>query len=175
MAFSSKSFTIEKTYSLPIEQVWKLLSDTDRLNQMIGLFSVQFTPVTNQKNRVFYREALAKVAGFIPLRWKEYPFEWVEKEYYVVERDYETGPLLRFRGGVELVDESSDRSTVTRVRLFAEFTPRNLIGLASIYVVGLNSMKNTMKYLDDSLQFFLQGKQQPIPLKKLALKLIMVN
>lgn len=147
MPLSAKKYVIEKEYPLPRSVVWRLLSDTDRLNRFIGLFPVEFKPAITEKGNVFFREALAKVAGVIPLNWKESPFQWVENEYYVVERHYHAGPLQHFVGGIEL----SDCVTGTKVQLFGEFTARNIIGVAAIPITGLKSMKNTMKYLDDYL------------------------
>ncbi|HUX22244.1 MAG TPA: adenylate/guanylate cyclase domain-containing protein, partial [Spirochaetia bacterium] len=61
----------------------------------------------------------------------------------------------QFNGGVRLMDGPSilpggERSTI--VHLFAEFTPRNILGMAAIPVVGQGSMKNTMAYLTDFLK-----------------------
>jgi adenylate cyclase len=154
MEFSAKKYVIEKEYPLTREAVWKLLGDTDRLNRFICLFPVQFSAAKKGKEDVFYREAVAKVAGLIPLTWKEYPFQWVENEAYTVERRYEDGPLKHFVGGIQLLD--SDDSLIegvsgTKVRLFGEFTPRNMIGKAAIPLTGLKSMNMTVKYIDDYL------------------------
>lgn len=148
MGFSTKKHVIEKDYQLPRETVWKLLSDTDNLNRFIGLFPVKFAPAKKRKREVFFRKALAKVAGIIPLTWEESPFQWIENEYYSVERHYLTGPLKHFVGGVELADSNEGYGT-TKVRLFGEFTPRNILGNAAIPITGVSSMRNTMKYMDE--------------------------
>jgi adenylate cyclase len=165
MPILPKKYVMEKEYPLERKTVWKLLSDTDRLNRFIGLFPVKFNDVTKKKGDIFYRDALAKVGGIIPLRWKEYPFQWIENEYYAVERHYHDGPLKHFVGGVELFDFNDNHGQRgTKVRLFAEFTARNVFGIAAIPVTGLTSMKNTMKYLDEFLERY-DGNQTYTPIK----------
>ncbi len=164
MDFSAKKFVMEKDYPLSRETVWNLLSDTDRLNRIIGLFSVKFKPANQLPGKTFYREALAKVGGIVPLIWKEYPFQWNKFENYMVERAYEGGPLKHFRGGVELEDTDiilSDGSKGTKIRLIGEFTPRNVLGIGAIQLTGVQSMKNTMKYVDDYLEAVQGEKHLP--------------
>ncbi len=164
MDFSAKKFVMEKDYPLSRETVWNLLSDTDRLNRIIGLFSVKFKPANQLPGKTFYREALAKVGGIVPLIWKEYPFQWDKYENYMVERAYEGGPLKHFRGGVELEDTDvilPDGSNGTKVRLIGEFTPRNILGIGAVQFTGVQSMKNTMKYVDDYLEAI--QAEKPLP------------
>lgn len=154
MAFSPKTYLLEKTVPLDRETVWQLLSDTDVLNRFIGLFPVVFSSAKKLNNEVFFREAHAKVLGVIPLSWKELPFEWIQNERYSVERHYLTGPLKHFVGGVELIDSETlleDGQPETTVRLFSRFTPRNVLGLAAIPINGLGSMKKTFAYLENCL------------------------
>lgn len=147
MNLLAKKYEFKKFYPLDKDTVWNLLSDTDRLNRFIGLFPVTFKDVTKNKNNVFYRDALAKVKGIVPLKWQEYPFEWVKYEYYDVKRDYYDGPLKQFIGGVELLEIDGG----TEVRLYAEFTPRNILGIMAIPLTGVKSMHNTIKYVDGFL------------------------
>lgn len=174
MDFSAKKYVMEKEYPLTREKVWDLLSDTDRLNRIIGLFSVKFKPAEKSPGKTFYREALAKVGGIVPLTWREYPFQWMKYENYMVERAYGGGPLKHFRGGIELEDADiilPDGSSGTRVRLIGEFTPRNVIGIGAVQVTGVQSMKNTMKYLDDYLQLFNDGKETSLGATKVKVNL----
>lgn len=147
MNLLAKKYEFKKFYPLDKDTVWNLLSDTDRLNRFIGLFPVTFKDVTKNKNNLFYRDALAKVMGIVPLKWQEYPFEWVKNEYYDVKRDYYDGPLKQFIGGVELLEIDGG----TEVRLYAEFTPRNILGIMAIPLTGVKSMHNTIKYVDGFL------------------------
>ena len=105
----------------------------------------------------------------IPLRWKEYPFQWTENESYTVEREYLDGPLKHFYGGILLSDSQlrcSDGSPGTSVKLFSSFTPRNLAGIAAIPITGVKSMKNTLKYLDEFLKKNDNNTLYDLPQKK---------
>src|SRR5262249_10355584 len=120
MQFKSRRCVVEQLFPLSPSQIWALLSDTDHLNRIIGLPSVTYqTPVIEPN--AFYREACTKFLGLIPVRWKEYPFEWVQPERYSVLRLFEGGPLQRFVGVIELLPASSG----TLVRITSEMTPRN--------------------------------------------------
>ncbi len=169
MKFHAKNYTYEQDYPLNRETVWKLLSDTEHLNRFIGLFPVQFSPAKKTGSQPFYREAFAKVGGLIPLKWKEYPFQWVENETYTVERHYFDGPLKHFYGGISLSDSDLtcvDGSIGTKVKLFGSFTPRNLAGVAAIPITGVQSMKNTMTYLNRYLQETHDNALLKLPQKK---------
>ncbi len=154
MSLPPRKYFIEKEFPLPREKVWELLSDTDHLNRVIGLFAVKPGPAVSGDGG-FVRTLAARVGGLIPLRWNEYPFKWTKNSSYSVVRRYLGGPMKQFHGGVQLRDgesvlASGKRATI--VHLFAEFTPRNLIGAAAIPIVGQGSMKNTMTYLSDFLR-----------------------
>ncbi|HEU5141493.1 MAG TPA: DUF5939 domain-containing protein [Bacillales bacterium] len=150
----AKTYKIEQEIPLPRKKVWDLLANTDHLNRLIGLFPIQYSlPQDNES--LIYREIRAKVAGMIPLEWREYPFVWTKFRYYAVERVYTSGPLKRFYGGVELEDAATilpNGEHATAVRLFADFTPANVLGIAAIPLVGKRSMKKTMDYCESYLK-----------------------
>ena len=50
----------------------------------------------------------------------EYPFEWERPRRFSVVREYAAGPLIRFRGGIELEPTQAG----TRLRSVVEITPR---------------------------------------------------
>ena len=86
----------EKVLPLPLAQVWELLSNTEHLNRTIGLPSVVYeAPVVTDDD--FYRHASIKLLGFIPVRWKEYPFSWVRYEHYSVLRVFGGSPGTDYR------------------------------------------------------------------------------
>src|SRR5665647_1229159 len=103
MAFSAKRHVYEEEFPLSRDKVWELLSNTDHLNRIIGLFPIRSSSFRYQ-NTDFIQELSAKVAGVVPMRWKEHPFQWVKGVYYNVIRDYRGGPLKHFFGGIELED-----------------------------------------------------------------------
>ncbi|MGI2327111.1 adenylate/guanylate cyclase domain-containing protein [Planococcus sp. YIM B11945] len=148
MELAAKKYSFEKEFLISREAAWKLVSDNDRMNQNIGLFPVKFSGAKIEDEGVFFREASAKVAGIIPLRWQEYPFQWEENKKYVVERRYYDGPLKSYTWGVELLDNPDGDDNKTIIRAFAEFIPRNVLGYGAISLIGVQSLKNTLAYVE---------------------------
>lgn len=154
-----KIYRFQKVYPLPRAEVWKLLSDTDHLNRVTGLFPVQFTE-TQYADRAMFRYAEAKTLGFIPLKWREYPFEWLKEQRYSIERVYEDGPLERVLWTIECKDIFLEGRQCTEVTGTAHFTKRNVLGQIAISLVALPSLKKIiMDYLD---QYIKENKNQTI-------------
>ena len=103
----------------PALDLWPFVADANRMDRAVGLPPAQFTrtprPEGGETVVGEYRMARILIA-----RWHEHPFEWQRPRRYSVVRDYDFGPIKRFFGGVELteIDEG------TRLKVFAEFTPR---------------------------------------------------
>ncbi|MFC4711689.1 adenylate/guanylate cyclase domain-containing protein [Planococcus dechangensis] len=146
MKLKPKSYVLEQEYPLEREMAWQLLADNNRMNDAIGMFPVAFQPAKTDANGVFYRKAAAKAMGFVPMEWQEFPFEWQEHEFYTVERRYLSGPLLYYVLKIELFDVQEGART--KIRLTAEFAPRNVLGYAAIQTTGLPAVKKIMGYLD---------------------------
>jgi adenylate cyclase len=163
MRWPVKRYSFEQEIPLPRNKVWELLSHTDRLNRFIKLFPVRFSPV---QPGVLFREATATTNGIINLQWKEYPFQWMKNESYSVERVYSKGPLKRFIGGVEMRDSETmleDGSFATRVTLYAEFTPANLLGMVGAIKSGRGQFHGTFDFLRSYLALEKQGKGNELP------------
>src|SRR5215471_573456 len=147
MQWQRRRFVVEQLFPLSASQIWELLGDTDHLNRTIGLPAVTYNAPVIEPND-FYRQASAKFLGLISIKWKEYPFEWVEPAWYSVLRLFEGGPLERFVGGIELVPES----TGTLVRIVGEVTPRNVLGLLVARVIGQKGVQDIMAYCQTALR-----------------------
>lgn len=168
MQWSTKRYSIERKLPLPRNKVWDLLSNTDHLNRVIGLFPVKFNPVQST-DKLIFREADARFLGFIPVRWREYPFQWEKRKRYSVERRYKEGPLSIVIGGIELIDAEEklpDGSYATRIRIFADFTPANLIGFIGAPLVGGISIYRTFKYAEKYLHNLMAGEIDAFPQTK---------
>ncbi|NOU96517.1 hypothetical protein GC093_25340 [Paenibacillus sp. LMG 31456] len=168
MLLPVQKHVFEQEFALSRQKVWELLSNTDHLNRVIGLFPIR-TQSFRFQTTDFIQELTAKVAGVVPMRWQEHPFQWVRNERYDVVREYRGGPLKRFFGGIELRDAETvlpDGSRATIVMLFAEFTPANAAGILAIPIVGISSMRNTMKYLHSSVKLAKQEKEYLLPQPK---------
>jgi class 3 adenylate cyclase len=131
-------YTMERVYPLPPGEAWALLADTDHLNRMIGLPAVEFGAP-----RDLVRRARARFFG-VPATWEEFPFEWIRERGYAVRRDFGTGPVKRFVGGVELEPDGGG----TRVRVFAELTPRNVLTRPLLRFVAAPGLRRTLAYCD---------------------------
>ncbi|MFD0678892.1 MULTISPECIES: adenylate/guanylate cyclase domain-containing protein [unclassified Paenibacillus] len=168
MSLPAQKHVFEQEFALSRHRVWELLSNTDHLNRVIGLFPIR-TKSFRFQTTDFIQELTAKVAGVVPMKWQEHPFQWVRNERYDVVREYRGGPLKRFFGGIELRDAEtvlSDGSRATIVKLFAEFTPANAAGIVAIPIVGISSMRNTMKYLHSCVKLAGQEKEYLLPQPK---------
>jgi adenylate cyclase len=115
---------LESQHVLPFppETVWPALSNTDWLNRSLGLPPVNYSvkPLaeggssTTARARIFGRE----------MRWREFPFEWLEPEFYRVHRVYETGPFREARLGTELIPQADGS---TQVLMYSEVVPRSAL------------------------------------------------
>src|SRR4051794_39315294 len=87
------------TYHLPapVERVWPILADTERLNRKVGLPP---TVVRAQGGApVRAARVRARMAGML-LEWDEDPFDFVEDQFYWVRRRILRGPIRQFNGGM---------------------------------------------------------------------------
>ncbi|KIL51254.1 hypothetical protein KP77_07660 [Jeotgalibacillus alimentarius] len=160
-----KQYVFKKIYPVSRQKAWELLANTEHLNRVSGLFPVDFSDTAFDDKKIF-RYANAKAMGLIPLKWREYPFEWVKEEVYAVERKYESGPIKRllwevaFKDSAELLDDGTFGTEITGT---AVFTPANLLGLAAIPSVGLSSIKEIMKYLDKYIEANVDSRYEKLP------------
>lgn len=144
----SKTISIEETrlVKLPIEVVWELVSDTNRLNRYIGLFPVNFTPFTTRTQQLI-RRAKGKVYGLVEVEWDENVFEWVRESYYTVERNYTKGPVVRviWKVSVTKVDEEETKLTLTGL-----FEYRSLLGNVALKKGIIPQLLQTFAYVEDA-------------------------
>ncbi|MFB1082826.1 adenylate/guanylate cyclase domain-containing protein [Jeotgalibacillus sp. JSM ZJ347] len=163
-----KRYIFKREYPIPRQKAWELLADTEHLNRVSGLFPVDFSEPALQERQLF-RYANAKALGFVPLKWREYPFEWVKEEVYSVERRYESGPIKLLLWEVAMKDSElqlADGTYGTEITGTARFTPANVIGQAAIPLVGLKSIKEIMKYIDKYIEANQHVDYEALPVKK---------
>jgi hypothetical protein len=132
-----------REFPVPPRQLWDALANTDHLDRWIGMPHVAFgSPAVTAD--AFYREATAGMGGFLRLNWREYPFEWVRDERYSVVRLFQAGPWNMFQGGVEI---RGDEKT-SRLRVFAELTPRTAIGWLLARTMVPKGIRHVLAYCD---------------------------
>lgn len=149
MSLQPQEFRLERDIALSRAQAWHLLSHTDHLNRAIGLPEVLFAPLPPDRG-VLFREASARLGG-VPMRYREYPFNWVVRESYSVRRAFESGPLAELVAGIRLRD-SEHIPGGTRLEATLRVTPANVLGVALAKAVAANSMRKTWKYVHDHIQ-----------------------
>ena len=118
------------------EQLWPLISDTNRFNRDTGVPSVEAVG----ESRGSTRRQLRLTTFGIPIEWEEQPFEWVRPERFGVVRLYAKGPVAELRVIATLTPR--DNSAGTRLVYEVWVTPKNLLGLLTIPIqVGLISKR----------------------------------
>lgn len=142
MAHTARTFKLEREVPLRREEVWELLANTDHLNRAIGLSVATFDPLPDDSTAV-HREARTKLAG-IPLRYREYPFNWIKYREYAVRRVYQGGPLAEFVGGIRLRD--GDDSNSTHLEVFADLTAANAFGALLLPALARRSLRQLLDY-----------------------------
>lgn len=136
------------------EQLWRYISDTDRLNQAAGLpqWAFHYVPETDggsrQMGEMTYR-------GW-HIRWEEQPFQWVTGRHYEVVRIYHNGPLKRFHTAVTL--HRQDEGTLLEQNVVAE--PRWAVFAPAIYFeIGWMSRRRFERAYHD-IETFLRGNSR---------------
>jgi class 3 adenylate cyclase len=102
------------------EAVWPLVTDTDRVNRLIGGNPVSYRPVEDHEPGVARFVATTRASGF-ELEYEEAPFEWQHARKFSVERRMRKGPLSRYLFSIAL-SPTPEGGTQMRVRL--ELTPK---------------------------------------------------
>jgi len=133
----------QREFPVPPRELWNVLANTDHVNRSIGMPHVLYGTLLVTVD-AFYREAAARLGGFLPLRWREYPFEWVRDQRYSVVRLFEAGPLDTLHGGVEIQGENQG----SRVRVFAEVTPRTAVGWLVARTMSHKGIRDVLAYCD---------------------------
>lgn len=106
----------------PPEQLWPFVSDTERINEALGLPSVTFTG--QQTPTGLKRTGSFQLAGMV-IEWEEHPFEWIEGRRFGVFREFSKGPFQWFSSAVNMELTSSGG---TRMTHSIRICPRNFMG-----------------------------------------------
>ena len=147
----------ERTYPMPVAEAWRLLADTDHLNRTIGLPSVEFSTLPDP----LVRRARAKAFGVVPVRWQEFPFDWIRERRYAVRREFEWGPIASIEVGIELVPSGPG----VTVRSYAECTRASTLGSLLRGVIRA-SVTDTLDFCDHYLARKEAGRADPVPVPR---------
>jgi class 3 adenylate cyclase len=114
------TFSKKITVHVPAEKLWSFLADTDRLDRAVGIPPISFTPDPNKKG---HNLAVTKFKGF-RLEYEEFPYEWVEPQYYKILRRFTKGPIEEILTGIRLTPKNNG----TEFETFTEIIPRTAVG-----------------------------------------------
>lgn len=120
-----------------IEQLWPLISDTSRVNRLIGLPpSKQVEPGENLAQIIHSRYLN------VPVSWHESPFQWVFEQWHEVERVFAAPiPVERVLTSTSLTAEGN----ATRVDLRVRLVNHNVFGwAASQLVIGRKMIRDVL-------------------------------
>ncbi len=129
----------ERTYEWQLdsspEELWPLVSDTNRVNRAMGLPAVEYStrPTENPDGtKASLRYGEIKLAG-IKIRWQENPFEWIEGRRMGVLREFEGGPFKWFMNVVELQPGAAGG---TLLKHTIRIAPQNVLGRVLANIEG---------------------------------------
>lgn len=157
MKNQSIRFEDARTYPMTVAEAWRLLADTDHLNRTIGLPSVEFSALPD----TLVRRARARAFGVMPVRWREFPFDWIRERRYAVRREFESGPVSTMVVGIELQPAGPG----VNVRSYAEASPA---GALTRLLAGAirSSVADTLKFCDRYLARKEAGQADPVPVPR---------
>ncbi len=133
------------------ESLWPYLSNTDRVNQAVGLPAVKYK--TFQDPKLGMRRIATVRAMGMTMEWEEHPFEWIEGRRLSVLRQFPSGPFHWFTNVVELNPQSDGGTLVVQT---LEMIPRNFMGkVFAKFQIGNKSERNfgrVYEKIDEYLQ-----------------------
>jgi class 3 adenylate cyclase len=143
------------------EQIWPLVSDTNRFNRDTGVPAVEI--IADQSGLRNARRRLQLSVLGIPVEWEEQPFEWVRPHRFGVVRRYSKGPMKELRVRVELAPRSStnqhgEAATGTKLIYEVSAAPANIIGMLAIPIqIGVISARNFARTIREYDQLVKHG------------------
>jgi class 3 adenylate cyclase len=130
------------------QQLWPLISDTNRFNRDTGVPEIETVSGAGKSLRNARRRLRLSTFG-IPVEWEEQPFEWVRPHRFGVRRRYTSGPVAELRVTAELIpqesvsEETDSKRTGTKLIYEVWAQPKNILGLIAIPIqIGLISARN---------------------------------
>ncbi|MGZ4357304.1 MAG: SRPBCC family protein, partial [Gaiellaceae bacterium] len=129
----TRSYRFELELDSSPQQLWPLVSDTNRFNRDAGVPSVEALGVGDNARR---RLRLSRFG--IGVEWEEQPFEWVKPRRFSVVRTYTRGPVEWMQTTATL----EERERGTRLVYDVQARPRGLLGPAAVALqVGVLSRR----------------------------------
>jgi class 3 adenylate cyclase len=140
----------------PPAVVWPLMADTARLNEASGLPLHNITETPRPDGSV-QTTGEAKI-GWVDLRWREIPVNWVANQWFEHDRIFDRGPLKFL--GAELHLEPSARGSRLTYKVSA--TPANWLGHLLLKTGFFPSVERSYSAMAASANAYAKGDGQQI-------------
>ncbi|HKO60938.1 MAG TPA: DUF5939 domain-containing protein [Pyrinomonadaceae bacterium] len=128
MAYREQNYRLEYTLKASREQLWPLVSDTNRFNRDTGVPAVQ-PAGPKQRLRNARRRLRFSIYG-MPVEWEEQPFEWLRPSRFGVLRKYSKGPMVELQALAELnARDDGGTDLIYSVRI----KPRSIFGALIVW------------------------------------------
>ena len=133
------------------DQLWPLISDTNRFNRDTGVPAIEM--VKGTWNALPNARRRLRLSSFgIPIEWEEQPFEWIRPQRFGVVRRYTKGPLAELRVLAQLTPLASQvgpaspepgKPAGTKLIIEVWARPKNVLGMIAIPIqIGIISARN---------------------------------
>lgn len=107
----------------PVDAVWPLVTETDRVNRWLGLPSIRLRPV-DPESRSAARFVVDTKSGGIPTSYEEHPFEWTNEREFRSFRRMIGGPFVSILTVIKFEALGTDG---TRITVTIEVLPRTVL------------------------------------------------
>lgn len=129
------------------EQLWPLITDTNRLFKDLKQPTIQQTDITQNVEPGFIQLAYNGINRYET--WEEKPYEWEYPYRFSVERYYKSGPYYDLKIQVDLQPNAHG----TRLKIQLWINPRfgilSLLATLKLKTVVKNRVKNTIRSYDE--------------------------
>jgi adenylate cyclase len=147
-------------FPVPLDALWRLLSDTDRINRAVGLPPQTFQP-SKMPGGQPVMEARGRYMG-IPARWTELPFEWSFGRWFRSERVFTDTPFVRVIRTTNVFTARS--ANETEVEMVVDVVPRGLFSSVLLRLaVGKMLVPKVVRLYEQIVRNYSKAAEDPYP------------
>lgn len=148
------------TFPVPLDDLWRLLSDTDRINRAVGLPPQTFQP-SKMPGGQPVMEARGRYMG-IPAHWVELPFEWSFGRWFRSERVFSDTLFVKVIRTTNIFTPHAPNET--EVEMIVDVVPRGIFsGLLLRLAVGKMLVPQVARLYQQIIKNYLQAADDPFP------------
>ncbi|MEZ4219367.1 MAG: adenylate/guanylate cyclase domain-containing protein [Polyangiaceae bacterium] len=139
-----------------VDALWPLITDTERLNRVIGLSRIELSP---NDDATAARYLVKTVSGGFPLEYEERPYEWEHPRYFKVRRNVRKG-LVHFLENTFTLEPVGKGSKIT-VRISAD--PKSGLISPVLRLQISRFLSRLMSFVQDADERAQSGAEAPKP------------